>query len=63
MAKYSKKKMKCKICGHEGKALIKNEFGGSKWYRCMKCKEMIGEMDDPIKDVFYDTTLGKPYNE
>lgn len=61
MAEYSKQNKKCKTCGHNAKALIKKEFGGSRWYKCMNCREMIGEMNDPIKDAFYDTTLGKPY--
>ena len=41
--------MLCETCRHEGKPLIKILFC-HKWYKCRKCKEMIGEIDDPIKD-------------
>lgn len=52
--KYSKEKIKCKTCGYIGKAVIKDDFT-SKWYKCRKCKEMIGEMNDPIKGKKYIT--------
>ena len=54
MAKYSKEKMKCKTCGCYRKAIIK-EWVTSKWYKCINCKEMIGEMNDPIKGKKYIT--------
>lgn len=47
MARYSREKKTCETCGHTGKALIKTQFA-TKWYRCMKCKEIIGKLNDPI---------------